>query len=413
MWVEQILSRDTDAQRFENFAVALACILEGAPIVQTSRSWDLGRDGRGVGSRHGVFALATLRTDIAKPLTDARRLKAKAQTIKRIYYVAARLVSEAVLDEHRLALQKVFGDKVQIDPLGGRQISDLISNGQASSAFMQHYAGELGSIAAALGAPTNDAPAKHLELALATFGAENTQQLRHDLTSRLILGLLQRQPMSSAALVSGATRVLGVAAFSESAIKHYCEILERDGHISQRNKEYTVTSTGREKIVEGDASVINSGLHGMDVVRSAVEDSLKRQLPNQQWNAIWTALQNKLAYAFYTRGKQVLDVISALLKGDGTSAVPRNALSGLVEEALNDVIDEYVAKPHKSTVLRAFQDAFLPGDKYGAFDWLAGVAGRFAATCTLGLPSEVASTLTSVSQKTPVPGGDLRQFVAS
>ena len=131
----------------------------------------------------------------------------------------------------------------------------------------------------------------------------------------------------------------------------------------------------------------------MDVVRSAVEDSLQRKLPDQQWNAIWTVLQNKLAYAFYIRGKQILDVVSALLKGDDTSAVTRGALAVLVEDALKDVIDEYVTEPHKHNVLRAFQDAFLPGDKHGAFEWLAGVAGRFAATCTLGLPNEVAATL--------------------
>ena len=137
----------------------------------------------------------------------------------------------------------------------------------------------------------------------------------------------------------------------------------------------------------------------MDVVRNAVEDSLQRKLPEQQWSAIWTALQNKLAYAFYIRGKRVLDVISALLKGDDTSAVPRAALSSLVEEVLKDIIDEYVAKPHASNVLRAFQDVFLPGDRHGAFEWLASVAGRFAATCTLGLPSEVASTLTKTLKR--------------
>ena len=399
MWVDQILSREADAHRFEAFAVALTSVLEGRPIVQTSRSWDLGRDGRGVGSQHGVFVLATLRTDVAKPLEDARRLKTKVRIIKRVYYVAARLVSEEVLEKHRLELQKLFGNKVQVDPIGGRQISDLVSNGQAAAAFAKHYAGELGSITAALGATASDPHAKHLELALATFGADNTQQLRHDLTSRLILGLLQQQPLSSAALVAGAARVLGVAAFSDSAIKHYCANLERNGQIAYIGREYTITNGGREKLAEGDVSVVNSGLYGIAVVRNAVEDSLSRKLPDQQWNSIWTALQEKLAYAFYIRGKQILDVISALLKGDGTSAVQRNALSGLVEEVLRDVIDEYVAKPHTHQVLRAFQDAFLPGDRHGAFEWLAGVAGRFAATCTLGLPSEVASTLTKTLKK--------------
>lgn len=53
-WVDQVLARENDDGRFESFANDVASILEGKPIVGTSKSWDLGRDGRGVVPTEGL-----------------------------------------------------------------------------------------------------------------------------------------------------------------------------------------------------------------------------------------------------------------------------------------------------------------------------------------------------------------------
>jgi len=397
-WVEQVLAREHDDVRFEAFANDVVSVLEGKPILATSKSWDLGRDGRGVGSRQGTYVLTTLRSDSDKPRDDATRLKATAWKLRHVYYVAPRLVSEKVLEEHSEVIRSILGNEVPIDSIGGTQLSDLVASGKAAKAFAKHYAGELASIKSALAADTDEPESKHLELALSTFAATNTQELRVALSTRLILGLLRTGPLTPGELSAAAAIRLGVAAFSDSSIAHYCGLLLQRGHLFQDGQRYQVSQSGLDALSAGDQDVVATQLTGRDAVRNAVEESLGSSIPDPQWNLIWGALQKALAHAFYVRGKQVLDVISTLLQGD-TSTVQRDVLGVLVDEVLTGVIGTYVSAPGRATMLRALRDAFLPGDKHGAFEWLAGVAGRFAATCTLGLPHEIGSTLTETLKK--------------
>ena len=60
-WVTQVLELEQSDVRFEAFANELVSALEGQPVVSTSRSWDLGRDGRGYGSRRGVYVMTDTR----------------------------------------------------------------------------------------------------------------------------------------------------------------------------------------------------------------------------------------------------------------------------------------------------------------------------------------------------------------
>jgi predicted nucleic acid-binding protein len=397
-WVDQILASENDDDRFEEFANDLASILEGKTVVGTSKSWDAGRDGRGVGPAHGVFVVTTLRTDTKKARADAAKLKATAWKIRHVYYVAPRVVSDKVLEDHSAEIRSILGDDVPIDAIGSAQMSELVCDGKAAEPFRKHYAGELAAVRSASAVDTDDPELRHLELALSTFGAKDTQELRVGLGTRLVLQLLDKQPHSLKELAAGATASLGVDAFSESTVRYYCDMLAKDGDIGLNGPRYEINDKGRERLRAGGAGVAATALSGRDAVRRAVEESLGSAVADKQWDLIWPALQKALARAFYVRGKQMLDLVSALLKGD-TSAVHRDILAVLVEDVLKSVVGTYVSAPQRGSMLRALQDAFLPGDKHGAFDWLAGVAGRFAATCTLGLPAEISSALANTLKK--------------
>ena len=391
-WVREILQLEQNDVRFEAFATDLVSTLEGQPVLSTSQSWDLGRDGRGYGARRGVWVLTTLRADPDKALQDASRLKSTHAPINHIYYVAPRAISEQVLDNHRRAIREVVGGTVIVDPLGRPQIVALVSSGKDGLAFRRHYAGELASITNVLAQDASEPQSHHLELALCTFGAKDTRELRAALSSRLILRLLEARNCSVGDLADGAAKVLGVPAFSRATVQHYCGVLGKLGHIAERRSLYEITDEGRQAIAAGDEGVVQRGLSGRKAVRRAVEESLGNAIPEQQWTHLWTDIQKGLAYAFYVRGKEVLDVISHLVDGD-TSVEQRGILALLITDVLRKSIEDHAAAPHRPQLLRAFQDAFLPGDKHGAFEWLASVAGRFAATCTLGLSPDILSTL--------------------
>ena len=207
-WVSQVLELEEHTVRFEAFANELVSILEGQAVVGTSRSWDLGRDGRGYGARRGVHVLTTLGDDPKKPAADAARLNQTGAEVRHIYYVAPRIVSESSLEYHRQAIRTVVGDHVHIDLLGRIQIVELVSTGKATAAFTRHYQGELASIENALAIDAGEPQSKHLELALCTFGAKDTHELRVALSFRLILGLLKRQPLCLKDLADGAANDL-------------------------------------------------------------------------------------------------------------------------------------------------------------------------------------------------------------
>jgi predicted nucleic acid-binding protein len=392
-WVEQILASEHDHRRFELFANAVGSALEGRPIMATSASWDLGRDGR-AGAGTGVYVITTLEDGIQKPSDDAKRLKKTTTKIKRVYYVTACPHSDHTLDAHARVIGAELGVDVDVEPIGGIQIADLVSSGKVADAFRKAYAGELGGIQATFsGSAEGETALQQLELALSTFGAADTQQLRDALISRLVLTLLEPGPATIEELAASAGRWLGVDAFSASTIKGYCRDLAESGLVTtQGDSHYQVSESGTVQLARSRRDLVVTELKGRAAVRGAVEESLGGTLTEQQWSAIWTALQRELARAFYLRGKQLLELFSALLEGD-TSTVHRDAMAPLIEDVLGRVVERHVTAPQRPIVLRALQDAFLPGDKHGAFEWLAEVASRFAAICTLGLPQEIIAGL--------------------
>jgi hypothetical protein len=351
-WVDQILAAENDDDRFEEFANDVVSILEGKTIVGTSKSWDAGRDGRGVGPAHGVFVITTLRTDTKKAQADATKLKASSWKVRHVYYVAPRIISDKVLEDHSREIRSILGDDVPIDPIGSAQMSELVSDGKAAEPFRKHYPGELAAVRSASAMDADDPELRHLELALSTFGAKDTQDLRIGLGTRLVLELLDRQPHSVKELAASATAALGVDAFSESTVQYYAGLLTQSGEIDLKGPRYEINDRGRERLRAGGAGVAASALSGREAVRRAVEESLGATVADKQWDLIWNALQKALARAFYTRGKQMLDLLSALLKGDA-SAVHRDILALLVEDVLKGVVDTYVSAPQRGSMLRA------------------------------------------------------------
>ena len=394
-WVRQILEIEHDDARFEEFANSVVSVLEGRPVMATSASWDRGRDGRGAGGGSGLIVLTTLQSGIDKPIRDAKKLKATSK-VKRAYYVTARPHSEHTLDEHASAIRAILGSAVTVEPIGGVQLEDLVSSGKAAEGFKKVYGGEIAGLQATLvGLDEAEAHLHQLELALSTFGATNTQELRLALGSRAILTVLETEAAPLDALSNRVAQLLGVESFSASTLTYFCGVLRDRGHVELKDGRYVITDSGRAELTTSRTEVVASQLRGRAAVRAAVEQSYGARFGEQQWSVIWVALQNELARTFYLRGKQLLDLVSALLQGDTTGA-QRDVLGPLVESVLAKVTETHVTPPQRPIVLRALQDAFLPGDKHGAFEWLAGVTGRFAAICTLGLSQEIVASVRDV-----------------
>src|SRR2546428_14123393 len=83
-----VLEQEEYDRRFERFCNALVAEIEGgAAILNTSASWDLGKDGRSLKAHGNIFTCSSL-TDLVdeKATKDIRRLRKFERQIGRIYF---------------------------------------------------------------------------------------------------------------------------------------------------------------------------------------------------------------------------------------------------------------------------------------------------------------------------------------
>jgi len=398
-WIVDVLRAEDHATRFEDLANHVISDLEKTPVVGTSKSWDRGRDGRSVGSSSGLFVLTTLESDEKKPERDAVGLRDSGARVKLVYFVSAHDHSELALDRIKSGIGGILGEKVRVEALGRSQLVDLLTRGHGRDALTRLYAGELASTAMALGPlGADDVHLHQLQLALGTFGAKDTGELRVRLGTRLVLWLLGEGPNNLEGIAAQATKRFGIEGLTSVALRQYAEQLQSDGSVvSQDSPRLALTSKGREELEMLLEERAATDIRGQSALRAAFDTSLGRSPGEQEWSLLWTALQNELAKAFYARGMELLEFVSTFLQ-DGSTQSSRRPLASVVEDTLESVVERHVSTPQREVVLQALKDAFYPGSEHGAFEWLADIAGRFAAICTLGLPSDVSAAVRTALQ---------------
>src|SRR6266508_909223 len=94
---QSVIEQDQNSFRFERFCNALIsdAYEGGNPILPTSSSWDLGRDGRAHGAHGSLFSCCSLRDDVDKKARDdIARLVQYSGPIERIYFCTSQRLSE-------------------------------------------------------------------------------------------------------------------------------------------------------------------------------------------------------------------------------------------------------------------------------------------------------------------------------
>lgn len=125
--VEKILNAEESDPRFEGACNALISALEGgATISKTAASWDLGRDGVGLGSAKGVYVLSSLRDDIdGKVLSDLERIKGTTKGIKRLYFCLSNRLSEHRRDGTEAVLRREVDGEFEVICFGSLQLCEI------------------------------------------------------------------------------------------------------------------------------------------------------------------------------------------------------------------------------------------------------------------------------------------------
>jgi hypothetical protein len=120
--VETILTSESDDGRFELFANEIVSTIENRPILPTSRSWDLKRDGRARTEAGTIYVCNSIDPDPAGKFTrDVTGLIANADDVAILYLCSNQTISEHKCEHtYRPALQPLLPPSAVLQCLGRR-----------------------------------------------------------------------------------------------------------------------------------------------------------------------------------------------------------------------------------------------------------------------------------------------------
>lgn len=403
--VGTIIEQELSTSRFESFCNALVSEVEGGrPIVGTSPSWDMGRDGRALAG-NAVFVCASLSDDVdEKAERDIKRLSSKRAKPCALYFCSNQKLSELRCDAIEEQLQKFIPAGSSIYVLGQQQLSELSL--KHSGPFLKSYASEWRDCLMALREDgVSDTETEGFRLALVTSQGENTFAVRQGLYRALILSAIGPRETRTvghiATLVSndlGLARALGV----DALVPHVNEML-RTHFLAEGKDGLSLTETGRGELRRNEEEAAKRLVEGRAIIRKALEAELGFALADDHFDRIWGIFREKIAHAFYMRGVSLLVAISTLIGQNAASKVRTEknvmAVSELFEQIGNAVAQTTHHEAQKEELRLATHDILT--DQTGpAFEWLVGVSVSYVALCSLGVESSSRAAIADVLGRT-------------
>src|SRR5208282_4135880 len=189
--IEIVLTREESPLKFEKFRAELMEKVEGSSFVTTSRSYDRGRDAIGIGRSKGSHATVVLCTLQERQLEtkvqqDAAELARNASP-DRIVYCYNKPLSQLQTDKLTAIIRGIFS-KTSIAVLGGEALAQLACKHEAI--VNKYYGPELRAVYSISKPQGISAEKRGLVLALHTFGSEDAQHLRKEMSTAAVLNVI-------------------------------------------------------------------------------------------------------------------------------------------------------------------------------------------------------------------------------
>ena len=185
-----ILQGEESYARFEDFCCELFSKVDGWEYVPTSRSYDMGSDGRNVGIRGGEVApviCATLRVDVLdKAKEDAVKLGEKGRGLKAVRFCSTQHLTESVLENIKSMFEQHCPQVETIMADGLIQIGYLAA--KHPECFEKYYLAELANLRSALAVSEVDSQKVQMtgmRIALTTQLGDDAHALHEDLQRNL------------------------------------------------------------------------------------------------------------------------------------------------------------------------------------------------------------------------------------
>jgi hypothetical protein len=394
-----ILRDDDDFSRFEKFCCELFTYIDGVRYVPTSRSHDLGRDGKSDALdperlRYFLCASTKEKDPRGKALKDLREVLRHTTPIH-VRFCFTQEVREDVAEDIVRQAEAMASD-VRFTVTGLTQF--VTYAGQNKRVFLQFYAHEIRDLRDCLMSDPNKGAeqAPSLRLALATALSGDLKSVREQVARNLVLHALSEKAELTleevAALVS---LQLGlVRPVATSCLLLPVEKLIDEGAIERRDRHLRVSPIGVAEHDSSDAASTSSLLNGRKAIRDALTALVGKNLSNKDFSKIWDLIRNELAHMFLHYGMNIVREV-AKIAGDAT-VDPRQTgldqhirqLAGRIARVdLESVPDRSKAETAEE-LSRAIYHVFGSRNSV-CFDWLGDLCVVYLAMCSLGLEPSI------------------------
>ena len=390
-WVQDILRSESSPIRFEDTCIEVFSDAEGIHYVRTSRSYDLGRDGRDASPRSGPIPpmiCCSLEDHFdSKAEKDLRRIMQSCSPTTLLFCSTQPLTEyagQAIENKARTICSSLETLRVN----GLEQLSQLIM--RYPRAFLHNYAGELANLREALFGDGGDQERLELtgmRVALTTQLHADFQARRSDLTRNLILTALAAGNNLTAGQIAKSVsdklrlhRIVHEAYLSPSL-----ESLANEQYITFENGTYALAANGREELQRRTDAGTRRLLEGRASIHKSVLELSGITLNEQESRRFWNVMQDELTNVFLARGIVIIESVAEIM--EGTSAVSdypdlQDAIDNLGRRiaalGLGDHDTRY------NDLSRAVVDVFSDKNS-SAFAWLTSLCQVFVDVCSLGL----------------------------
>ena len=385
--IKSILDTEDGHLRFERFCLDIYSETEGVELVPTSKTWDLGRDGRSISTLFkGRAALcATLEKDIdEKAKSDIKRAAQNMQS-KTVIYCTSKSLSERKCNDIESVIREEYPSVETVHILGQIQLITLAERHQ--NIFRKYYAAEIDNLERTLlriPSTLDKAADLGLRLALLTHASDDAEALRKELAARLILDTLSDKiSKTPSQLAASITALLHLPrTISTNYIRELVLQLSEQGLVSIEDNAVKLTEVGVEKINTVEEEATTKLLEGRIAVRSAIERLTGNKLTDDHFNQLWNVFQDGLTNLFYSHGLAIVKMIRSALREEQWK--PEKAIVEIPLEALADRVVNSIREPQlREEIRQAIIDMFFERGRE-AFNWLTQVCGIYVMMCSLG-----------------------------
>ncbi len=387
--IQAVLDADDNHSRFELFCIDICSVVGGIDIVPTSKTWDLGRDGRSALSRlRGIRTIlcVTLRADIERKVEEDISRLANTSITNSIIYCSSQSLTEAKCDDIEDKILQLYPGLQSIEVHGQVQLIKFIERHE--DIFRKHYSAEITNVEEALllkPAVSPDIKELGLRLALCTQVGDDASELRKELIRCLVLYALKKQePQTSGQLASSITSDLHLPrALSSEYIQNIVNPLVVDGLIHLDGYNAYITESGTEYIVSIPKEAGIKLLEGRVAIRDAIKTLSGHTIDDTQYDKLWSIFQEGITELFYSHGMSIVRIVRSVL-ADDVYTFKKETLVFPIENLADRIATIFSLESLAQEIRQSIIDMFF--EKHSkAFDWLTQMCSVYVMLCSLGL----------------------------